>query len=240
MKISNEYENNHVADYDGMLGLYDENTSGRKSVETFIHQVFVRAYDADLQHYMPQLMALQDEGHQTLAALGMRNASSDSLFLENYLSQPIERVISKLDGRFVSRDQIVEIGNLASIDRAGLRKLFVALTSYLSGAGAEWVVFTAVPAVQKVFTMLGLNLHTLAAADKLRLPESEHATWGRYYETGPMVVAGRVDEGYKRLSQMLEDEKAFQLNCYLWEYAFNAGCRQRYLQSAQSVQQVAL
>lgn len=209
------------------LDLYDPDSDSRQHVENFIRQVFVRAYDADLSHYLPRLMALHDKEHKTVAALGMREASSGGLFLECYLDAPVEEVISQHLSINVARHQIVEVGNLASIHRGGLRQLIIALTSYLSGAGTEWVVFTAVPAVSKAFAAMGLNLHSLAVADKSRLNEAEQASWGRYYESDPIVVAGRVEEGYQRLRELIVLEKAMSMSCYLWQYAFAAGCQQR-------------
>lgn len=228
--------NDHTAGRELVLDLLDSKAPSRDIVEHFIHQVFDRAYNADLQHFLPRLMALRDKNNHPLAALGMREASSGPLFLETYFDDSVEDVISRLHGSRVARDRIVEVGNLASVHRGGLSKLIVALTSFLRGAGTEWVVFTAVPAVRSAFTALGLTLHTLAEADPSCLDERERDSWGDYYETGPMVVAGRVEEGYLRLSEILNVEHAFRFNCYLWEYAFIAGCRLRFLNSSTVIQ----
>lgn len=209
------------------LDLYEPNSLYRNQAEDFIHQVFSRAYGADLNQYLPQLMALRDNDNRIVAALGMRHASEDSLFLETYLDSPIETAVSELNGTYVAREQIMEVGNLASIHRGGLRQLIVALTSYLTGAEVEWVVFTAVPAVRKAFAALDLNLHPLAVADKSRLSEAEQLHWGKYYESGPVVVAGRVEEGYQRLRELIELEKVVNLSCFIWRYAYAVGAEQR-------------
>jgi hypothetical protein len=216
---------------DLILDLFESNTPARRNVdrhdvEHFIHQVFARAYDADLNHYLPRLMSLR-KNNRIISALGIREASNGPLFLETYLDYPVEQLISKLDETDISRDQIVEIGNLASMHRSGLRNLIIALTSYLRGAGSEWVVFTAVPAVRNAFATLNLPLYTLAVADKSRLEKQEQEKWGRYYETGPVVVAGRVEDGYRRIRELIDLEKAMSLSCCLWQYAFYAGCKQR-------------
>ena len=228
MKLSTKVEcNDRVVKNDLDLDLYDHTTPFRHQVEEFIHQVFSRAYGADLQHFMPQLMALRDSDNRIVSALGMRQASEDTLFLETYLESPIETVISNLNGAFVPRERIMEVGNLASTHRGGLRQLIVALTSYLTGAEIDWVVFTAVPAVRKAFAALDLNLHPLAEADKSRLNEDEKPHWGNYYETGPVVVAGRVEEGYLRLKELIELEKVVSLSCFIWRYAYAVGAQQR-------------
>jgi hypothetical protein len=210
-----------------VLDFYNSETSSRHQVEDFIHHVFKRAYKADLHNYLPDLMALRNKSNRLVAALGMRKADSGKLFLENYLNAPVEDAVSQLHGSRVTRDKIMEVGNLASVHRGGLRQLIVALTSYLSGVGSEWVVFTAVPAVRDAFAAMDLNLHPLAKADKACLDEQEQAAWGTYYESGPVVVAGRVEEGYLRLREILDPENAMNFQAALWQYAFVAGTRQR-------------
>jgi len=232
LNVAVDVNNPHVVSRELALDLFEPESvsskiSDRHDVEKFIHRVFSRAYDADLNHYLPRLMSLRNSNNRVIAALGMREASSGPLFLETYLDSPVEHVISRLGGTLTTRRQIMEVGNLASMHRGGLRNLIIALTSYLRGAGSEWVVFTAVPAVRNAFEALDLPLYTLAVADKSRLDEKEQVKWGRYYETGPVVVAGRVEDGYRRIRELIDLEKAMSLSCYLWQYAFNAGCKQR-------------
>ncbi|MGD8568322.1 MAG: thermostable hemolysin [Gammaproteobacteria bacterium] len=226
---NDQYDIRQSDSSDFLLRLFEEHTSSRRDVEQFIHHVFARAYGADIRHVLPRLMALSSRKGRLLAALGMQEATAGSLFLEQYLDAPVEYAISQLDGSVVVRDQVVEIGNLASVHHGGLSKLIIALTAYLSGAGTDWVVFTAVPAVRNAFAALDLTLHTLADADKSCLDETEQVSWGRYYDSGPTVVAGRVDDGYRRLSAIINADKSFPLDRYLWEYAFIAGCRHRLL-----------
>lgn len=232
-----DYRSTGVSHPELVLDLYEANNPSRRAidredVEKFIYRVFARAYQADLNHYLPRLMALHNN-QQVIAALGMREASSGPLFLEQYLDLPVEQTIAQLCKAETTREHIMEIGNLASVHRGGLRNLIVALTSYLRGAGADWVVFTAVPAVRKAFEALDLPLHTLAVAEKTRLDENEQALWGNYYDTQPVVVAGRVEDGYRRLRELIDLEKAMNISCYLWQFAFHAGCRQRNLENNQ-------
>ena len=240
LKRAVDLHDQNNASSDLTLELYEQINPARRNidrydVEKFIHCVFSRAYNADLNHYLPRLMALRNRNNRMVAALGMREASSGSLFLETYLDTSIENAISSLCNENVKRSQIMEVGNLASIHRGGLRNLIIALTSYLRGNGSEWVVFTAVPAVRNAFAALDLPLHTIALADKSRLDEEEQTRWGKYYDTGPVVVAGKVDDGYRRLRELIDLEKAMSLSCYLWQYAFNAGCRQRNINSKPAI-----
>ena len=180
LNVAVDVNNPNVVSKELVLDLFEPESassknSDRRDVEKFIHRVFSRAYGADLNHYLPRLMSLRNPDNRVIAALGMREASSGPLFLETYLDSPVEHVISRLSDTLTTRKQIMEVGNLASMHRGGLRNLIIALTSYLRGAGSEWVVFTAVPAVRNAFEALDLPLYTLAVADKSRLDEKERA-----------------------------------------------------------------
>jgi hypothetical protein len=167
----------------------------RPLVERFIRFGFERAYGARLVRLMPALMALRREG-DTVAACGLRAADGEKLFLEAYLDQPIEVVLSRAAEMSLGRADIVEVGNLV-ISRAGFaRSLIVHLTAHLHATGPAWVVFTAVPALRNNFKRLGVPLVTLAAADGNRLPSAARAEWGDYYRQTPMVTAVRVEAAF--------------------------------------------
>jgi hypothetical protein len=65
------------------------------------------------------------------------------------------------------------------------------LARHLNQLGYEWVVFTATRELIGIFRKLGLSLLALAPADPSRLPEPAD-DWGSYYDSAPIVVAGRV------------------------------------------------
>jgi hypothetical protein len=78
---------------------------------------------------------------KVLAALGLRSAKDETLFLESYLDKPIENILAEKASRPIDRNRIIEIGSLASSHGGGARALIITLTAYLSGA--SWAVFTA-------------------------------------------------------------------------------------------------
>lgn len=167
----------------------------RSPVEAFIRQGFERAYGARLMRLMPTLMVLR-RGTQIAAACGLRDARREKLFLEAYLDEPVETILSRATGLNLARADIVEVGNLV-IARAGFaRRLIVHLTTWLSAASPGWVVFTTVPALRNSFRRIGIPLVTLAAADGSRLPTAARAEWGDYYEQGPVVTAVSVQSAF--------------------------------------------
>jgi hypothetical protein len=65
----------------------------RAEVERFIRAVFARRYGADVRHFAPTLISLQDRG-EIVAAAGYRSAAEAPLFLERYLPSPVEALLA--------------------------------------------------------------------------------------------------------------------------------------------------
>lgn len=175
----------------------------RPQVEQFIARRFLDMHGARITSFMPLLVALFGEEGNILAAVGIRSADVDALFLEHYLDIPVEQAISGNAGGAMSipqRDRIVEIGNLASIDRRASRNLFKALADLLKAEDFEWAVFTGCSSLHRMFKILGIETVSLGRALQSRLPVDQQ-TWGGYYEDGPRVVAGKVSRGCSAFEQ---------------------------------------
>jgi hypothetical protein len=169
----------------------------RLEAENFIKHVFAKRYNAQVSAFTPNLMLLE-QCDRIVAAAGWRSASATPLFLERYLNQPIEQVMAQLAQPRVKRENIVEVGHLASEKAGGSLLIVHALASHLSAQGFEWVVFTATQELIGIFSKLGLPLLALAIADPERLRDAA-SHWGSYYDTQPIVVAGRIKLGLQRL-----------------------------------------
>lgn len=163
----------------------------RAEVERFIRDVFREAYGAEISRFKPCLMSLRDQDNRLVAACGFRSAAHEPLFLEAYLDQPIEAILSEHVGFPVRRSDIVEVGNLSVIEPGLARYLVTAINDHLHDTHNEWAVFTAVPVLRNVFSKLKMEPIILGDADKGRLPPEEQAEWGSYYEQKPQVMAVR-------------------------------------------------
>lgn len=178
----------------------DLGTASRAEAERFIQDIFARRYNARVNEFAPNLMLIEQR-NRTIAATGWRSAGGETLFLERYLDQPIEQAMSKWSQPPVTRSQIVEVGHLASQKPGGSVMVFRELAKHLSQLGFEWVVFTATQELIGIFAKLGLPLLALAAADPSRLGQ-DTSQWGTYYDTQPIVVAGRLKLGVQRMEGM--------------------------------------
>lgn len=172
----------------------------RKDAEAFIRSIFATRYNAHVTSFAPHLM-LVEKHHSTIAATGWRSAQKENLFLERYLDAAIENHIAKLANQPVQRERIVEVGHLASQKAGGSVHVIRELARHLHEQGFEWVVFTATQELIGIFAKLGLPLLALAAADPARLG-SDAQNWGSYYDTKPIVVAGKIRLALQRMEHV--------------------------------------
>jgi len=203
----------------------DHGDPGRTAAENFIRGRFAQIYGAQVHQHMPRLLAFRNDNNELIAALGLRTAAQQPLFLETYLDMPVQQRIRGRTKSVPSRNRIVEIVNLALSTAGQARLVILAMTAFLCGAGIDWVVFTAVTSLRNTFQRMGLAPDFLAHADASRLGENA-ATWGSYYQAQPKVFAGNVRQGAAHLEQPLFQPGAGAQR-QLWLSAYLSGlCHQ--------------
>lgn len=170
----------------------------RPVFEAFIQQRFRKAHGADIRHFMPELFGMHNAAGELCAVAGVRLASAEPLFLERYLDEPIDPLISAAADQPVDRASIIEVGNLAASDTGSARLSIIAITYLLAMGGLEWVAFTGNIGLVNSFHRLGLKPVTLCAADPARLGDDRHS-WGSYYESKPWVHVGNIRAGFIHL-----------------------------------------
>ena len=163
----------------------------REELEAFIHAVFKSAYGANITAFMPHLVALRDSNGMLMAAFGLKKAGAGPLFLEQYLDEPIESLISKKLGKTIKRDEITKIGNLAVANPRNAGVLIAHVIQHSLDMGIEWCVATAHHSLQNGVVKGGRDVYPLFPADKSRLSLQEQAKWGSYYDRMPQVIAIR-------------------------------------------------
>lgn len=170
----------------------------RPVFEAYIQQRFRKAHGADIRHFMPELFGLNNASGELCAVAGVRLANTEELFLERYLDEPIDPLISAAANQTVDRTGIVEVGNLAASDTGSARLSIIAITYLLAMGGLEWVAFTGNIGLVNSFHRLGLKPVTLCAADPARLGDDRHS-WGSYYDSKPWVHVGNIRAGFIHL-----------------------------------------
>jgi len=186
------------------LELSQASDQDRPALQAFIGEVFARVYGARVRQFMPRLIGLRGAGGRVVAALGMRSAASGPLFLEQYLDQPVERLLEERTEGGVTREGIIELGNLAAEHPGSARRLILNMALCLHQAGCVWVVFTITPSLVNSFRRLGLELICLGSARRERLAPEARKQWGGYYACGPMVYAANIPAGLPRIRALLQ------------------------------------
>jgi hypothetical protein len=176
----------------------------RAAAEGVIERAYARAYGSSTSCSYPTLMSVFGADNEVLATVGFRPAQFEPLFLEQYLQRPVDLVLSDVAGIRITRDQIVEIGSLASIGKGASIFLFVALAAYLKRRGFSYAVVTATDALRKTFDFLGFEAIELADADPAAVVDG--AAWGSYYAHQPKVLAGTIAAGVARVERFLPPE----------------------------------
>ncbi len=168
--------------------------SQREELEAFVRAAFAKKHGARVCSFMPAMFATRNEAGRLCGVAGFRCAGSESLFLERYLSEPVERAIQAASGQQVRREQIVEVGNLAGVSCRAAVRLVLQLPELLLARGQRWIVFTATDAMRQLLSGYGAPLIELAPAEASRV-SGLGDEWGRYYLTDPRVMVGYLPDG---------------------------------------------
>lgn len=174
----------------------------RTQVEDFIKSIFKKHHGAELDHFAPSLLATFNQEGDVDAALGYRLAGNEALFLENYLDQSIESLVSNYMGQPIERHSIGETGNLASSNAASCKALFAYTADYLHQQGVEWFVSTGTGVMRVVYRRLGIKAHVIHDVEKTRLSEDQQHAWGSFYEDKPKIILINVAQAKQRFREL--------------------------------------
>ena len=176
--------------------------SSRASLETFVRHSYKKIFNAQLNSFLPNLVASTTSDDQIWAAFGYADAGQGKLFLENYLDDPIEKLVSKKIGKNIQRKKIVEVGNLSITHMADSVKTMRDIAGYLQSLGYEWIVCTATRYLRLLFLKSGAKPVSIAQAPKSRVSE-DGSEWGSYYVTAPEILIGNVNQSVSLIEQKL-------------------------------------
>ncbi len=165
---------------------------------SFVDDTYRRAYGARGAAVFGDYLSNAGSGR---AALGYRRAGAEPLFLEAYLDEPIEALVSARLRRPIRRDAIIEIGNLAASNAWSMIALWGEAANDL-GDTNDVVVATLTAPLRRMFARIGVPIHELVRADPAKLGPAA-ADWGSYYAQDPWVCAGRIAEGQRAIAQFL-------------------------------------
>jgi hypothetical protein len=177
---------------------FAQGDAGRLPVEQHIFDAYQNSFSASLVHFMPTLVSANLPGQTSHLFFGLSDAEKHRLFLENYLTESIEQVLSRVANIRIERRSIVEIGNLAFANTSTIREDFIAIAHYCYELGYQYVVCTATRMLRLVFSKAGIKPIFLGDACLDEVPlDGTH--WGVYYENAPQIIGGNIFLGIEHL-----------------------------------------
>ncbi|WP_456295032.1 thermostable hemolysin [Vibrio sp. AK197] len=192
---------------DGLyLDIIDTNHCQWNQAKHYIHERYAKAFDAQLNDYMPAFMALMKE-QEFVSLCGFRGAQSGELFLEQYLDIPADVIVSQQFSTAVKREQLVEFGQLASFNKGLSLVHFFLVAQALVARNYQWCIFTATDPLYAMMKRFGLSLVTIADADPNRILDAT-SIWGNYYQHQPRIVAGHLVSGLAHLNARLASSRS--------------------------------
>lgn len=189
---------NYLNTYTNLL-IIDKQHPYRQDVEQYVSTRYKDAFNAKIIEFMPTFMAIYDDQQVLHSVCGFRVASQESLFLEQYLSQPADALMAIAFDQKIDRSKLIEFGQLASFSHGMSPLHFMLMTQKLVDSGFEWCIFTATDPLYVMMCRLGLQLHVLSDANPNVIPDAE-STWGTYYHHQPRVSVVNLPLGLKQLT----------------------------------------
>ncbi|MGE8144239.1 thermostable hemolysin [Pseudomonas frederiksbergensis] len=167
-----------------------------------VKEKFRSSYKATVEP-SPQYFAVTlDNEERILSCAGITFADHRTLFSEQYLSQPIETILSERFEKTIDRSTIVEIGSLISHHlTAGM--IMVNMIPLLAWCmGGHYLLCTVTPRVREMMESCQIDFEPLLTADPERLANDGGKNWGSYYSKMPVTGFIRVDPKRSRFAAM--------------------------------------
>lgn len=166
------------------------------AVRKYVYRRYKRAFNAQLDEFMPVFLTLF-EGDKIVSVCGIRAANTSPLFLEQYLDQSAEVLVSNALGSNVERSELIEFGQLASFSMGFSKEHFHLMAQKLIDQGYRYCIFTATQPLMALMKRMGLNLNIVHNADDSRVANASR--WGSYYQYSPQIVVGHLQDGIQIL-----------------------------------------
>ncbi|MGD8873592.1 MAG: thermostable hemolysin [Gammaproteobacteria bacterium] len=183
------------------LNLWLAGDPQRAAAEAFIRERFQDTYAADVCVFHPCLLGVTRGDQSITSVIGFRLASSGQFFLERYLDGSAEQLLANATGETILRQQVVEVGNLASSDTESFRFLMIGLITLLERLPqTRWMVCTVGEKLIRLLQRTRFFPIVINKATAERL-SPEDGEWGSYYRHARSVVAGNVAYGMRELKR---------------------------------------
>jgi hypothetical protein len=132
--------------------------------------------------------------HRVLACAGITVGRDRPFFCERYLPGPAEQVVSEYLGRPCPREEIMEVGQIASDGPGAAGALLGVLPVFGWESGMRYAVMTVTDHLGQVLAKHGYPFEPIVEARPEHLPVEEREKWGRYYDAKPWTGLIRLEK----------------------------------------------
>lgn len=172
--------------------LITADSPGYETTISLIRSAYAKAFQASVDPRPALLLTFMEQAGDAidfLACVAFSQGMDRPFFSEQYLSGPAETCLRQALDTEVRRDQILEVGSLAS-RRNGAGKHLVSHTPwFVLGLGYRYGLVTATRQVRHLIRSAGMEFVPLAEAAREAIPETDQARWGSYYDHAPQTGA---------------------------------------------------
>lgn len=175
------------------ITIHDDNYIGWDEIINSVQTKYKKAYGAVINVNPQYFIAVYKtpDLKELMGCAGLKFANQGDLFSEQYLEEPIERILNSKLEKNINREEIVEIGALTSVS-GGIGSLIVRKIPFLAKClGAKYLLCTVTADVRKLMEFNNIKFVKICDSDNEKL-KSEKLNWGSYYdnqpETGYIVI----------------------------------------------------
>lgn len=152
---------------------------------------YKRSYEAQIDpnpdHFIVCFADDEGEPERAIACAGVTSAGSRKLFSEAYIDEPVETLVARSEDRVVTRNDIIEVGSLASEGYRAGTELVRILPILCWCLGRRYVLCTTTAQLRQMFHDAGMEFKSLQGARVDRLDSQQQDRWGSYYEQSPIT-----------------------------------------------------
>ena len=179
------------------IKLIDRHSVDWVKAVTLVKSKYLEYFGATIDPNPDYFAVYYDAEASIKACGGISLAQSQPFFSEKYLRHSVaESIAAKLNSP-VLREDIVEVGALASISHNAGSELIRLIPLLAWCKGKKYIFCTATRSLSRQFDRLGINFTELEAATPEALDANERERWGSYYSAAPST-------GFINLSEMSE------------------------------------
>lgn len=179
------------------IKLIDRQSVDWTKAVTLVKSKYLEYFGATINPNPDYFAVYYDAETHIKACGGIYLANAQPFFSERYLAQGVAESIAAELNTPVSREDVVEVGALASISHNAGAELIRLIPLLAWCKGKKYIFCTATRALGLQFVRLGINFTPLKEASPDALSEEERVLWGNYYRAEPCA-------GFINLSAMSE------------------------------------